>query len=170
MAAAAAVGLVLSQFADYRAISISTDNYAGVEEVVAAPPVEAASTGSAHAWIGIPLGVLALALVAAATRRWQLARLLPAIGLAAVAISLLVDRPKGLEEGDAALAYEGVEATLLTGFWAQLACGMVLVALAPLITMHLRPRAARPAATPGAQSGGRPRLRLPRWRASGAGT
>jgi hypothetical protein len=37
------------------------------------------------------------------------------------------------------VAYEGAEATLLGGFWVQLACGVLLVALAPLISGLLGP-------------------------------
>ncbi len=169
VAAAASIGLVASQFADYSSISISTDSYAGVEAVAAAPQVESSSAGSAHLWIGIPLGVLALAVVAASVRRWQAARLLPSIGIAVVAVSLLVDRPKGLDEGTAAIAYEGVQASLLGGFWAQLVCGVVLIVSAPLITRHMRAyRSGERRPVDGARRS--LRLRPPPWRTSRAGT
>jgi hypothetical protein len=142
VAAAAAIALAGSQFADYRAISIGTGDYVGVDTV--APPPEVAdardSAGSAHAWLGIPLAVAALVVVflcARGNRRaaWWLAP----IGLATIAISLIVDAPKGLDEGSAAVAYEGAEASLLGGFWVQLACAALLVALAPLISGLLAP-------------------------------
>jgi hypothetical protein len=51
-----------------------------------------------------------------------------------------VDAPKGLDEGTTAVAYEGAKATLLGGFWVQLACGALLVALGPLINNLFPPR------------------------------
>ena len=36
------------------------------------------------------------------------------------------------------MAYQGAEASLLGGFWVQLACGVLLVALAPLIAGLMR--------------------------------
>jgi len=141
VAAVAAVALVGSQFADYRSVAIGTDEYIGVDEVAPAPEVEELtdSAGSAHAWLGIPLGLaalLAVALCARGSRRaaWWLAP----IGLLTIALSLIVDMPKGLDEGDAAVAYQGAEASLLGGFWVQLACGALLVALAPLIAGLVR--------------------------------
>ena len=55
-----------------------------------------------------------------------------------VAISLLVDAPEGLREGLAATTYEGAKATLLGGFWVQLASGVTLVVSGPLLAVHLR--------------------------------
>ena len=48
-----------------------------------------------------------------------------------IAISLLVDAPEGLREGLAATLYEGAKATLLGGFWVQLASGVTLVVSRP---------------------------------------
>jgi hypothetical protein len=141
VAAVTAVALALSQFADYRAIAISTTDYVGLDQI--APPPEAegtrATAGSAHAWLGLPLALATLVVVLACARgsrraAWWLAP----IGLATVAISLIVDAPKGLDEGATAVAYEGAEASLLGGFWVQLACGVLLVALAPLIAGLMR--------------------------------
>jgi hypothetical protein len=141
VAAVAAVALAGSQFADYRSVAIGTDEYVGVDEVAPAPEVAELtdSAGSAHAWLGIPLGLAALAAVAMCARGDRRAAWwLGAIGLVTVAITLIVDVPKGLDEGDAAVAYQGAEASLLGGFWVQLACGALLVALAPLIAGLLR--------------------------------
>jgi hypothetical protein len=142
VAAAAAVALAAAQFADYRAIAIGTGDYVGVDTVAPPPEVTDArdAAGSAHAWLGIPLAVAALVVVflcARGNRRaaWWLAP----IGIATIAISLIVDAPKGLDEGSAAVAYQGAEASLLGGFWVQLACGVLLVALAPLISGLLAP-------------------------------
>jgi hypothetical protein len=142
VAAAAAIALAASQFADYRAIAIGADAYIGVDSVAPPPEVSESreSAGSAHAWLGLPLAIAALVTVflcARGNRRaaWWLAP----IGLATIAISLIVDAPKGLDEGSAAVAYEGAEASLLGGFWVQLACGALLIALAPLISGLLAP-------------------------------
>lgn len=135
VAAATALALAASQFADYRSVAIATTDYAGVDQIAPAPEVDAASAGSAHAWLGLPLALAALVVVFACARgnrraAWWLAL----IGLVVVAVSLGVDAPKGLDEGTAAVAYEGASASLLGGFWVQLACGALLVALAPLIS------------------------------------
>jgi hypothetical protein len=137
VAAVAAIALLGSQFADYRAIAIGTEDYVGVDEVAPAPEVDESrdSAGSAHAWLGIPLAVGALVAVGAcAAGNRRAAWWLVPIGLVTIAISLIVDVPKGLDEGDAAVAYQGAEASLLGGFWVQIFCGALLVALGPLIS------------------------------------
>jgi hypothetical protein len=137
--------LAASQFVDYTATQISTDAYAEVDSIAPPPEVDSERTGAAHAWLGVPIAALALVGVAAcATRRRWGALLIGALGLATVALSLLVDMPKGLEEGDAAIAYEGARATLQGGFWAQLAAGALLVALAPLAAIYGGPTGRRP--------------------------
>ena len=60
-----------------------------------------------------------------------------------IAIALIVDVPKGLDEGAAAVAYEGAEASLLEGFWLQIAAGAVLIACGLLLPRYLRPRPRR---------------------------
>ena len=80
------------------------------------------------------LVVLGLALAG----RPRAGRLLIAVGVAAIAISVAVDAPKGLDEGEAAIAYEGAEARLLEGFWIQIAAGAVLIACGLLLPRYLR--------------------------------
>lgn len=156
-----AAALAASQFADYHSVAIGVPDYAGVEGVASAPAVESAEAGSAHAWAGLPLAAAALLIVVrAAQGRWRAARLLAGVGVAVVAISLAIDLPKGLDEGDAALAYEGASAELLGGFWVQLACGAALIALAPLLTRLLEP-GARAAAAAAPRRTQRLRLALP---------
>ena len=138
VAAVTAIALAGSQFADYRSIAIGTAEYAGVDSVAPAPEVDEASAGSAHAWLGLPLALGALVAVGAcALGNRRAAWWLAPIGAIVVAVSLIVDVPKGLDEGAAAVAYEGASAGLLGGFWVQLACGVLLVALAPLISSLL---------------------------------
>jgi hypothetical protein len=91
----------------------------------------------------LPVAALALVVIALAARgRWRLARLLVPLGIVVIAVSLLIDLPSGLDEGAASVAYEGAEASLLDGFWAQLAAGATLVACGPLLAANLRPRGA----------------------------
>jgi hypothetical protein len=143
----AAVALVASQFVDYRGISVGTPAYAEVEAVAPAPEVGREPAGGAHGWAPIPIAIAALVVTAIAARgRWRAARLLFPLGIAVVAISLAVDAPKGLDHGAATVAYEGVEAVLLEGFWAQLVAGAVLACCGPLLAAHLRPASDRAAA------------------------
>ena len=173
VAVVAAIGLGASQFADYREITIGTPQYTGLDSVVPAPPVESSRTGEAHAWLGLVLALGALAVLGAClTGRWRLARLLVPIGLLAILLGLLVDMPKGLDEGDFAIQYEGAAASLLGGFWAQLATGAVLIAVAPLLGVYSRtgPAPAARAAAPGWSPPSRRRRRAVSPPVRGAGT
>ncbi len=156
--AVAAVGLVAagalaaSQWLDYRSISVGSDAYSGTVGAVApAPEVESEIAGNAHAWLMVPLAAVAVvAIVIALSGRRKVAALLVPIGLAVVVITLVVDLPKGLDEGAAAVAYEGAKANLLEGFWLQLAAAAVLIACGLLLPRYLRPLSAKEqlAATP----------------------
>ena len=79
----------------------------------------------------------------ALTGRRRAAFALVPVGIAAVAISLAVDAPKGLDEGAAAIAYEGATATLLKGFWMQIATGTVLIACGLMLPLLPAPGAGR---------------------------
>ena len=135
-----AVLLALSQFADYRGVAVGTDNYAGVESVAPAPEVDRAETGSAHSYLFVPAAVVAIVLLALAarTRRWQLCRLAALIGIAAIVVAIVVDRPTGLDEGELARQFTGVEATLLGGYWMQIFAGAGLAVTALLAGSELR--------------------------------
>ncbi len=128
-----AVLLGLSQFADYRGVVIGIDDYAGVESVAPAPEVDRAELGSAHSYLMIPVAVVVIALLALASRRgrWQLCRLAALVGVAVIAVSIFIDRPAGLDEGDLANSFSGVEAQILGGWWVQLfaAIGLTLTSL-----------------------------------------
>ena len=169
--AVAAIALGASQFSDYHQVTIGTPEYAGVETVAPAPTVDHATAGEAHAWVGLLFAIAALVvIVMCATGRTKAARLLIPIGVLAILVALIIDMPKGLDEGDFAVQYEGAEATLLGGFWTQIVCGSVLIAIAPLIAMYSRP------STAGERARKLPKLSLPRRRnvregtVSGAGT
>jgi hypothetical protein len=139
--------LAASQWLDYHSVSVGTDAYSGTVGAVAPPPrVETAIAGDAHAWAMLPLAIAALVVLAVALGgRRRAAVLLAPIGLAVIAISLAVDLPKGLDEGAAAVAYEGARATLLEGFWMQIATAVVLIACGLLLPRYLRPLTAREA-------------------------
>jgi hypothetical protein len=152
----ALIALAASQWLDYRVVTIGADAYSGsIGAVAAAPEVDRGRAGDAHAWLMVPLALAGLvALMLALTGRRRAARLLVAIGVAAIAISLVVDAPKGLDEGDAAVVYEGAAASLLEGFWLQIATGAVLIAGGLLLPRYLRLR--------GAPAAARARTRAPR--------
>jgi hypothetical protein len=92
----------------------------------------------------VPIAALGIAFVVASLAgRWRAGRLLAGLGVAVIAISLLVDMPKGLDEGTAAIAYEGAKASLLEGFWIQLACGAAMIACGLMLGGYTRPAEAR---------------------------
>ena len=143
----AIVALAASQWVDYRGVSVGTAAYSGSVEVVApAPEVARERAGEAHSWVMLPLAAAAAVVAVLAIRgRRRLARLLIPIGLAAIAIAIFADAPKGLDEGAAAISYEGAEARLLEGFWLQIAAGGVLVVCGLLLPRYLAARDAEPA-------------------------
>lgn len=132
--AGAAVLLALSQFADFRGVSIGTDTYTGVETVAPPPQVDRLQTGDAHSYAFLPVAALCLLMIPFILGgRWRLCRLVALAGIAAIVVAIVVDRPAGLDPGDTALAFEGVSATLLGGFYAQIAAGALLTASALLL-------------------------------------
>jgi hypothetical protein len=126
---ASAACLAVSQFIDYRSVQIGHPGYAGLPEA-AAPPSEGARTaGAAHAYVLLPLAILAAALALLAQRRSRrgLGRLVIAIGLLSIALIVLVDRPAGLDAGAQAERFAGTRAVLEDGFYAELAAAAGLV-------------------------------------------
>ena len=114
----AAVLLGVSQFVDYRGVGIGVPLYEGIEAVAPPPQTDRQPAGSAHSYILLPVAVLALGAMAFALRgRWQLGRAISLLGVVGIVVSLLIDIPAGLDEGEAALGFEGAEAMLVEGFW-----------------------------------------------------
>jgi hypothetical protein len=140
LVAGAAILLLLSQFADYRSVSVGTEEYSEVATVAPAPVKERGETHEAHSWVMVPvaLGCLALLGVAVRRRRWRLCRPIAFAGAAVIAVSLLIDRPAGLDRAGLDQAYDGVEAALLGGFYAQLFSGLLLIASSLLLARELR--------------------------------
>jgi small subunit ribosomal protein S12 len=66
---AAGFFLVASQFIDYRAVEIGQPGYAGLPDVAQVPTVEARTSGAAHAYLLVPVGVLAAGLGLLGLRR-----------------------------------------------------------------------------------------------------
>jgi hypothetical protein len=66
----------------------------------------------------------------------------------------LIDIPAGLDEGEAALGFEGAEAMLVEGFWVQLASSAVLVVTGLLLGRYVRLERG-----PAARRAGRSRVR-----------
>jgi hypothetical protein len=134
---AAGALLVASQFIDYRAVEIGQPGYARLapvaSQVAKAPTEEARTAGDAHAYLLVPLGVLAIGLgfIALRRERRRLGLLVAALGLVALAVILLIDLPHGLDEGAQTSYFAGATAVLEDGFYAELAAagGLLFVGL-----------------------------------------
>jgi hypothetical protein len=130
---AAGCCLVVSQFLDYRAVEIGQPGYSGLSSIARPPTTAVRTAGDAHAYLLVPLGLLAILLgvLATARDRRRLGLTVAALGLVAVAAILLVDLPSGLDEGAQTSRFAGATAVLEDGFYAELAAaaGLVLAGL-----------------------------------------
>jgi hypothetical protein len=123
--------LVASQFIDYRGVEIGQPGYAGIPDVAKAPTVEVRSAGEAHAYLLVPVGLLAIGFGLLALRREarRLGLLVAGLGILSLAVILLVDLPHGLDEGSQTSRFAGTSAVLEDGFYAELAAaGMMVLA------------------------------------------
>jgi hypothetical protein len=146
---ASAALLIVAQFVEYRAVEIGQPGYAGLP--AAEPPtVGGEKAGEAHAYLLVPLALLAGALALAALRnerRRGLGRIVFALGAVALAVALLVDLPAGLDASAESVRFSGAEAVLYDGFYAEIAAaaglmlGGALLVLAPKAAAryHARP-------------------------------
>jgi hypothetical protein len=136
----AAVGLGVSQFFDYHGVVVDAPGYAGkLGAEVPAPITDRETAGSAHLWVLLPVAALAAILIVAAYRgRPRLAAGAAVGGLVGLAVALAIDLPQGLEVGRAGLAFTGTEATLLQGFWAEVASSAVLILCGGLLAHYSR--------------------------------
>jgi hypothetical protein len=177
LAALAAAGCLLAaQFVDYRAIEIGQAGYAGLPGA-SAPTVDAETAGQAHAYLLVPVALLAgaLALVALRNeRRRGLGRIVFALGLLGLAVALLIDLPAGLDVGAEASRFAGAKAVLDDGFYAEIAAcaglmlGGMLLVLAPKATARYYARPCRTRTNLFARAASGLRRRRPR-RASSRG-
>lgn len=135
--AVASSGLLIgSQFLEYRGIAVGAPLYKGEIAVDAPAPITATATaGDAHYWVIIPIAVLAaLAAVLALNRgNRMLAISVSALGAAAIAVTLAVDLPRGLDPVNA-LPYSDAAPRLLGGFWAELFAGLALLVSGVMLT------------------------------------
>jgi hypothetical protein len=139
--------LVVSQFVAYRGVEVGQPQYTEVSSIAPPPQTDRIDAGAAHAYVLIPLAVIAVAIavVALLSGRWRLGRLVSLVGLIGIAISLAIDLPKGLDAGTAGVAFAGAKATMTEGFYAQLAASAVLVLCGWVLSINLRQRAGAPA-------------------------
>ncbi len=137
---AAAVGLGVSQFFDYHGVAVDAPDYAGQIGTIAPVPITDRHTaGSAHLWILLPIaGLAALLMVAAYRGRPRLAGGVAICGVVGLAVAIGVDLPQGLEVGRAGLAFNGTQAMLLEGFWAEVASSAVLILCGGLLAHYSR--------------------------------
>ena len=137
---AAAGCLLAAQFLDYRAVEVGGPAYAGLPGA-SAPTVAARTAGQAHAWLLVPLALLAGGLALAALRderRRRLGRLVFALGAIALAVVLLVDLPAGRDLGPYASRFSGARAVLYSPFYMELAAAVGLM-LGGLLLYYARP-------------------------------
>jgi hypothetical protein len=149
--AVAGIALVASQFIDYRAVEIGQPGYANLPGAAKPPTIDARTAGQAHAYLLIPIGVLAaaLGLLAARRTRPRLGLSVAGLGLLSIAVILLVDLPQGLDAGSQTSRFSGASAVLYDGFYAELAaagglvlCGLLYYARPCLIRINSSGRAA----------------------------
>jgi hypothetical protein len=126
--AAGIVTLVASQFLDFRAAEVGQAAYDPIQDITRAPRIDVLTPIDAHSFLLLAVALLALGglIGAAVTGRRALFGLTALAGLLTVAVTLLIDLPKGLDIEVAEISYSGVVAVLLSGFWTQLAAGFVL--------------------------------------------
>jgi hypothetical protein len=121
--------LVASQFIDYRGVEIGQPGYAGIPDVAKAPTVEVRTAGEAHAYLLVPVGLLAIGV--GLLTLWREARRLglvvAGLGILSLALVLLVDLPSGLDEGSQTSRFAGASAVLEDGFYAELAAAGAMV-------------------------------------------
>jgi hypothetical protein len=124
---ASAICLIVSQFVAYRSVEVGQAAYAGL---AASPPtVGSEPAGQAHAYLLIPVALLAAlaAVLALRPARRGLGRVVVGLGLLSIALILLVDMPAGLDAGAQSSHFAGTKAVLDEGFYAQLAAAAGLV-------------------------------------------
>jgi len=119
---AASACLVVSQFVTYSSVEIGQSAYAGL--LAASPPaLGAEDAGQAHAYLLVPLALLAAVVAALGMRRERrgLGRIVSIIGLICLAVILFVDLPAGQDAGAQSTRFAGATAVLRGGFYAELA-------------------------------------------------
>jgi hypothetical protein len=147
VALAMAVGLLVSQFVHYHGVEVGQPGYAGLPAT--APAVDVKPAGAAHAYVLVPVALLAAGLAFLGIRRDRrgLGRPIFLLGLLSLAVILIVDLPSGLDAGEQTAFFSGATGVLYGGFYGELACAAglmltgVLLVLAPKAAAryHARP-------------------------------
>jgi hypothetical protein len=148
VALVSAAALGLSQFVHYTGIEVDSLSYGGRLQAIAPPPETGfRDTGSAHAYALLPVAAVAALLVPVTLRRnWRFGRLIALCGVAAIAVSLIVDLPKGLDAGRVGISYVGAKAELSDGFYAQIASASMLIFCGAVLSNLARHRQPAPVA------------------------
>jgi hypothetical protein len=140
VAAACCVALAGAQFANYTGVAVDAAAYGGKLGTIAAAPVtDHRHAGTAHAYVMLPLAAAGLVLIALTLAgHWRFGRLVALCGLMGMAVTLLIDLPKGLDAGRAGLTYAGADAQLEGGFWVELSASAMLLLTGALLasTVH----------------------------------
>jgi hypothetical protein len=150
VAGVAAVTLGISQFLDYHGVAVGAPAYQGpISTVAPVPMTDLETTGSAHLYAMLPVALAALVLIAlTAAGNWKLGRIVAALGLLGLLVSVAIDTPQGLDAGTAGSAFAGADPELLKGFWIQVTSSAVLAVCGLLLGSHVR---AEVEGSPGAQ-------------------
>ncbi len=174
---ASAACLAASQFVEYRAVEIGQPGYSGLPGSATPPTTAAETPGAAHAYLLLPVALLAAALALAALgneRRRGLGRVVFGLGLLSLAVILLVDLPAGVDASSEATRFAGASAVLYDGFYAEIAAaaglmlGGLLLVLAPKAAARYHARPCRTRTNLFARAASALRRRRPR-RASSRG-
>jgi hypothetical protein len=125
---AASACLVVSQFVTYSSVEIGQSAYAGLP-ATAPPAVGAENAGQAHAYLLVPLALLAAAVGVLGMRKERrgLGRIVSFIGLLCLAVILLVDLPAGQDASAQSAHFAGATAVLRGGFYGELAAAAGLL-------------------------------------------
>jgi hypothetical protein len=134
--------LIASQYVDGRGVQVGQPQYAGLAGIAEPPQVDVQKAGELHSYLLVPVAIAAIVFAAAAlvTRRRLFGLLVTVAGLAGVATSLLIDMPKGLDEGLAGVRFAGAHALLEKGFFVQLAASAVLAMCGLMLSLELSGR------------------------------
>ncbi len=140
VAGVAAVTLIVSQWLDFHGVAVGSRYYQGeVGTVAPAPMVDLEQAGDAHLFVMVPIAVAALVLlVMTVMGNWRMGRVVAALGLLGLLISVAIDVPQGLDAGTAGTAFDSADAQLLKGFWIQVTSCGVLAVCGLLLASHVR--------------------------------
>ncbi len=154
--AVAAVLLGISQYKGLGSIEIGQAGYSGIEDLARAPAIDETTPAGVHTQILVPIAavaffsvvLIALGTIGSQARRLARFRRLAAmvlvmIGLLTLVVTLFIDLPDATDTSEAAVAYAGVQARLLSGFWLELVAGAALAVTGLALLLEPSPGKAR---------------------------